>query len=144
MWQPAGMGGDGASPRERIQAWVAAYERAWRTPGTAALAELFAPHATYQTAPFEPPFRGLTAIAAMWEAGRDGADELFTMTGEVIAAEGATGVVRVEVVYGEPRPQTYRDLWVVVLGDDGRCVAFEEWPFWPSGSGGGFHAGPAG
>ena len=58
--------------RAGMHAWVALYERAWRTPGTELLAELFAPGATYQTAPFEEPFRGLPAIAAMWEAEREG------------------------------------------------------------------------
>ncbi len=43
--------------RAGVQAWVALYERAWRTPGTEVLAELFAPEATYQTAPFEEPFQ---------------------------------------------------------------------------------------
>ena len=49
--------------RAGMQAWVALYERAWRTPGTELLAEMFAPGATYQTAPFEEPVRGLPAIA---------------------------------------------------------------------------------
>jgi hypothetical protein len=53
------------------------------------------------------------------------------MTSEIIAVEGATAVVRVEVFYGDPVRQEYRDLWVVGFADDGRCVSFEEWPFWP-------------
>jgi signal transduction histidine kinase len=35
------------------------------------------------------------------------------------------------VGYGEPLRQEYRDLWIVTLDDDGRCTAFEEWPFAP-------------
>ena len=90
-----------------------AYERAWRTASTELLAQLFAPEATYQTAPFEEPFRGLPAIAAMWEPGRAGSDEVFTMHSEVVAVDGDTGVVRVEVRYGDPVEQHYRDLWVL-------------------------------
>ena len=41
------------------------------------------------------------------------------------------GVARIEVAYGEPLIRTYRDLWVVSLHPDGRCTAFEEWPFFP-------------
>jgi hypothetical protein len=115
---------------------VAAYERAWRTPGTAVLTDLFAPDAVYSTAPFEEPRRGLEAITAMWEHERAGYDEAFEMVAEAVAVEGGTGVARVEVRYGEPRPQLYRDLWVVELGADGRCTSFEEWPFWPPGSAG--------
>jgi SnoaL-like domain len=128
--------------RAGLRAWVELYERAWRTAGTDLLAELFAPEATHQTAPFEPPFRGRPAIAAMWEAGRDGPGEIFSMGSEVVAVEGDIGVARVEVRYGDPGRQLYRDLWVVRCDAAGRCVAFEEWPFWPKGTQGGWHEGP--
>ena len=121
--------------RERLADWVVRYEAAWRTPGTGALAELFTEDATYSTAPYEKPHRGLAAIRRMWEAERSGGEE-FTMESEVIAVEGHTGVVRVTVDYRRPREQQYRDLWVVRLDDEGRCSEFEEWPFWPPGSGG--------
>jgi hypothetical protein len=128
--------------RAGLLAWVAMYETAWRTPGTQLLAELFAPEASYRTAPFEEPYRGLAAIAAMWEAGRDSPDEVFTMSSEIVAVEQDTGVVRLEVRYGDPVEQTYLDLWVVRFDRGGRCLAFEEWPFWPPGASGGYHPGP--
>jgi uncharacterized protein (TIGR02246 family) len=128
--------------RERLNAWLRGYEAAWRTPGTAGLASLFAPDATYCTAPFEPPYRGLEQIAEMWEAGRDGPDEAFTLSTQVVAVEGSTGVVRVEARYAGPPPRHYRDLWIVRLDDDGLCTEFEEWPFWPAGTPGTFTPGP--
>ena len=39
--------------RDHVAAWLAAYEQAWRSPGTAALAGLFSPDATYQQAPYD-------------------------------------------------------------------------------------------
>jgi hypothetical protein len=131
---------DPAVDRTGLRAWVELYERAWRSPGTELLAELFAPEATYQTAPFEEPFCGLPAIAAMWEAGQG--DEVFTMRSEVVAVEGDVGVARVVVRYGDPVRQEYRDLWVVRFDSAGRCIALEEWPFWPKGTQGGWHEGP--
>jgi SnoaL-like domain len=128
--------------RDQLQAWIDAYERAWRTAGTDPLRELFADDAGYSTAPFEAPFRGLAAIAELWEAGRDGPDEEFTMTSEPVAVEGETGVARIEVRYGDDGTH-YRDIWIVRLDDSGRCVHFEEWPFWPPGTNGGWHSGPA-
>jgi uncharacterized protein (TIGR02246 family) len=128
--------------RHGVAAWMAMYERAWRSPGTDLLAELFTPDATYLTGPYERPIVGLEAIGRMWEAEREGPDEVFTMTAEVVAAEGDTAVARVEVAYGEPVRQEYRDLWVMRFDAGGRCVAFEEWPFWPPGSGGAVAAGP--
>ena len=110
---------------------MASYEGAWRTPGTAAVAALFAPEATYRTAPYEEPYRGLEAIERFWEAGREGPNEAFEMSNTPVAVEGDVGVVRLEVRYAGPPPREYRDLWVVELDQDGRCVAFEEWPFSP-------------
>ena len=117
--------------REGVAAWIAGYERAWRTPGTDPLAALFSPDATYLYDPYEEPVRGLDALRPWWEEGRDGPDEAFTMSSEVLAVDGDVAVARVEVSYGEPVRQEYRDLWVMRFDGDGRCAAFEEWPFWP-------------
>jgi ketosteroid isomerase-like protein len=117
--------------RRDLDAWVAAYERAWRTPGTEPLGELFAEDATYRMSPYAEPVRGLDAIGELWEREREGAGEAFEMSHEIVAVDGDTGVVRIEVHYGDPRPAEYRDLWVVKLDADGRCREFEEWPFWP-------------
>jgi hypothetical protein len=81
--------------------------------------------------PYEEPAVSLTEIAALWERERHGADEPFEMSYDIVAADGDTAVVRVEVTYGEPRPAEYRDLWIVRFAADGRCREFEEWPFWP-------------
>ena len=118
--------------RGRLTVWIEAYERAWRTPGTDALAELFTEDATYSTGPYENPHQGLAAIGRMWETERASADEEFEMTSEVVATEGDVAVARVEVRYGYPRRE-YRDLWIVRLDASGRCSHFEEWPFWPEG-----------
>jgi hypothetical protein len=117
--------------RADVEAWLAGYERAWRTAGTSSLGELFTRDATYQQSPYEEPLRGLSAIAAMWEQERDGPDEPFTMTCRVVAVDDRVAVVRVEVDYESGSPSEYQDLWVVRFASDGRCVAFEEWPFWP-------------
>ena len=121
---------------------MAAYEAAWRTPGTAPLAGLFTADATYRTAPFEPPFRGLDQIADMWEAGREGAEEAFSLWAEIVAVDGDTGVVRAEVEYEGPPPRRYRDVWIVRFNAAGLCTHFEEWPFWPPGSPGTYTPGP--
>ena len=110
---------------------MAGYERAWRTAGTEVLRDLFASEVTYRYDPYEEPVRGLEALGPWGEDSRDGPDEVFTMTSEVVAVDGDVAVVRAEVAYGDPVRQEYRDLWVVRFGPDGRCVAFEEWPFWP-------------
>jgi len=117
--------------RAAVNRWVADYETAWRTAGTDALADMFTDDASYRQAPYEEPVVGLDAIQRMWDRERAGPDEAFTLATEILAVDGATAVVRAEVRYGDPVRQEYRDLWVMRLGDDGRCDWFEEWPFWP-------------
>ena len=115
-----------------LMAWVAEYEHAWRTPGTDLLDRLFTEDATYLVTPYEPEVVGLPAIRVFWDDERDGPEEVFTMSAEPVACSGDTGVVRVQVRYGEPVVQEYLDLWVVRFGADGRAMRFEEWPFWPA------------
>jgi ketosteroid isomerase-like protein len=114
-----------------VEDWLAGYERAWRTPGTEQLSKLFAEDATYQLSPYEEPLAGLAAIAQMWEEEREGPDEVFAVSSAVVAVDGDTAVARVEVGYGDPLSREYRDMWVMRFSEDRRCVAFEEWPFWP-------------
>lgn len=116
---------------EAVRRWIGAYEAAWRAPGTAGLADVFTQDARYLHSPYEAPVAGLHAIGLMWEQDRDGPDEVFAMTTEIVAVDGPMAVVRAEVRYGDPVRQEYRDLWVLRLGDDGRCSWFEEWPYWP-------------
>ena len=117
--------------RDALHRWLDAYERAWRTASTEPLRALFTEDASYSSGPYDVPQQGLAAIQAFWDDAREGPDEVFTMSRETVAVEGDTGVVRVEVRYGDPVDQEYRDLWIVVLEADGRCSHFEEWPFFP-------------
>jgi hypothetical protein len=117
--------------REAVARWVDEYERAWRTAGTEALADLFAAHVSYRVSPWAAPIGGIDALAAFWEDGRDGHDEAFTMASEVVAVDGLVAVVRVSVDYVADEVNRWRDLWVLRFDEDGRCSGFEEWPFAP-------------
>jgi SnoaL-like protein len=120
-----------ALAREDVAAWLTGYERAWCTAGTAPLGELFTEGATYRMSPYEDAATGLAEIGALWERERQGPDEEFAMTHEIVAADGDTAVVKLEVQYGGPERLQYRDLWILRFAGDGRCREFEEWPFWP-------------
>jgi ketosteroid isomerase-like protein len=117
--------------RAAVNRWLAGYEAAWRAPGTDSLSGIFTADASYRQSPYEEPVAGLDAIRLMWDAERNGPSEVFTLATEIVAVDGPTAVVRAEVRYGDPVNQEYRDLWVMRLGDDGRCGWFEEWPFRP-------------
>ena len=128
--------------RRTVATWVEGYERAWRSPGTDQLAELFSPDVSYVPSPWAPAVNGLDELARFWEAGRDGPDEQFTLSSEVVALEGDTAVVRLSVDYLGPDTTRWRDLWVLEFAPDGRCARFEEWPFTPGQPDG--HEGDAG
>jgi ketosteroid isomerase-like protein len=119
------------SDRAGVRRWLAGYEAAWRAPGTERLAGLFTADATYLQSPYQQPVIGLAAIARMWEEEREGPGEVFTLTTGILAVDGPTAVARAEVIYGDPPRQEYRDLWIIQLGDDGRCTWLKEWPYWP-------------
>jgi hypothetical protein len=117
--------------RTAVHTWVQRYERAWRTPGTDEMQTLFTTDATYLHSPYEDPVVGVEAIGRMWDEDREGPNEVFTLSTDVVAVDNQTAVVRAEVRYGQPVRQEYRDLWILHLEDDGRCSWFEEWPYWP-------------
>jgi ketosteroid isomerase-like protein len=116
--------------RAAVRQWLADYEAAWRAPGTEDLARIFTADATYLQSPYEQPVTGLDAIRRMWDEEREGPDEVFSLATEILAVDGSVAVVRAEVHYGDP-VQEYRDLWILRIGEDGRCTWFEEWPYWP-------------
>ena len=78
--------------------------------------ELFTPDVAYLVSPWRPPIEGLAAVGDFWEAGRDGPDEAFTFTSEIVAVDGDTAVVRAEVEYTGPDTSRWRDLWAAGQG----------------------------
>jgi hypothetical protein len=113
-----------------VEDWIAGYERLWRTHGTDRLGELFTPEISYLPSPWAQAVSGLPALARFWEGERAGADEPFEMRSDLVAVDGNTAVVRVAVDYAATGSR-WRDVWIIEFADDGRCRAFEEWPFAP-------------
>lgn len=114
-----------------VQAWIDKYVSAWRSPGTAKLADLFTDDITYSPSPWKKPLHGLEEIKPFWEQARSGPEEVFDLGSEIVAIEGQTAVVRIAVEYANDKPSQWRDLWIIKLDDTGRCSSFEEWPFYP-------------
>ncbi len=115
--------------RDDVMRWVAGYEGSWRSGDPAMIERLFTEGARYRRSPYEPSITGHEAIRGFWLDDDEG--DVFTMTADPVAVEGLDAVVRVEVRYGEPVTQEYRDLWVLRFAADGRVEEFEEWAYWP-------------
>jgi len=110
--------------RDDVMRWVAGYEQAWRDGDLAAVERLFTDDARYRPSPYDESEVGHDAIKAFW---LDDEGEVFTVQAEPVAVEGRHAVVRVEVRYGDPVRQEYRDLWLLCFADDGRVEDYEEW-----------------
>ena len=109
-------------------AWVNGYLDGWRTEDVACVSRLFTKDVRYRTGPYEESLVGHPALEEFW---LDDADKSFTASAEPVAVDGPRAVVRVEVAYGDPVEQEYRDLWLLRFADDGRVDDFEEWAYWP-------------
>jgi ketosteroid isomerase-like protein len=114
--------------RDDVMRWVAGYEQAWRAGDVGAVAGLFTQDARYRRSPYERSEVGPAAIGAFWRADEG---ETFTVEAEPVAVEGRDAVVRLQVRYGDPVYEEYRDLWVLRFAADGRVEDFEEWAYWP-------------
>jgi len=116
--------------RDEVMQWVRGYEEGWRSEDRSAVERLFTEDAQYLRSPYASPLTGHAEIRDFWvDDDEDGS--VFTMVAEPVAVDGSTAVVRVEVRYGEPVTQEYRDLWVLRFVADGRVQHFEEWAYWP-------------
>jgi hypothetical protein len=111
-----------------VMRWVEAYERAWRAEDAEAVEQLFTADARYRASPYEESRVGHDAIKEFW---LDDAGEVFTVTAWPVAVEAMEAAVRVDVRYGDPVRQEYRDLWLLRFAADGRVADFEEWAYWP-------------
>ena len=114
--------------RDDVMRWVAEYERAWRGGDLDGVDRLFTEDARYRPSPYEDSEVGRAAIRSFW---LDDEGEVFTVGAEAVAVEGRAAVVRLEVRYGDPVRQEYRDLWLLRFAEDGRVEDFEEWAYWP-------------
>lgn len=71
---------------------------------------------------------GHAAIQAFW---LDDQEDLHGPGRAGRGRGGASRLSRLEVRYGDPARQEYRDLWVLRFAAGGRVEDFEEWAYWP-------------
>jgi hypothetical protein len=107
--------------------WIGGYERAWRDGDVEAVDALFTEDLAYRVSPYEESM----TRAALKDVWLDDDDEVFTANAWSVAVEGRNAAVRVDVAYGDPVRQEYRDVWLLRFAADGRVEDFEEWPYWP-------------
>ena len=108
---------------DRVTAWIDGYVRAWNSNDPADIGALFSEDAEYYTAPFRPPWRGREQVIQKWLEGKDEPGET-TFTWQPIAVTAEVAIIQGTTTYPA---QTYSNLWVMRLDEDGRCRQFTEW-----------------
>jgi ketosteroid isomerase-like protein len=118
-----------ATERAAVERWLAAYRLAWETDDPNDVADLFTEEATYSPWPFSKAWEGRDAIVARWIERGDSKNP-WTFDGEVLAAEGDTGVIQGLTTYpahDDEAEEAYSNIWVVRLASNGRARSFAEW-----------------
>jgi hypothetical protein len=104
----AGMSG---VERADVQRWVDAYERAWAVARNRSARRPVHGRRDVPRLTLGADHRGPPGHRPLLEAGRDGPDEPFTMSSEIVAvdAEAVTAVVRLAVDYHAEDRRRWRD-----------------------------------
>lgn len=115
--------------RDRVAAWLTAYQEAWSTYDRARIAGLFSEDASYRYHPYDDPIRGRDAIIESWLEDRD---EPGTYEGVyeplLVAGDGAvaTGTSTYRATDGSV-DKVYDNCFVLRFDEGGRCTEFTEW-----------------
>lgn len=110
---------------DEVTTWIQGYVRAWNSNRPDDIAALFTDDARYFTAPFRTPWRGTAEIVDGW-LGRKDEPGSSTFTWEPFLLTPDLAIITGETTYREP-PQTFSNLWIIRLREDGRCSEFTEW-----------------
>jgi hypothetical protein len=114
---------------ETFQQWLRAYGHAWESRDPRAACELFTEDATYQETPFVEPMQGREAIYRYWLQVPETQDEV-KFESEVLAVADGQGIARWRTAFvrvpGRVRVEL-DGIFLVRMGEDGRCREFREW-----------------
>jgi hypothetical protein len=110
---------------ERLDAWMDGYVLAWSTNDSDHISALFTPSAVYDPQTGDGEWDGLDEIIERWQEIDDREDNWDFEWRPVVETE-EVAVVAARVRYFDP-PASYRNLFVIRFGEDGRCDDFTEW-----------------
>ena len=115
---------------DELDCWLDAYGRAWERHDVDSFVALFREDAVYQWGPFSEPLRGHDQIRARAGlADSSQSDVRFRHEPLAITPDGR-GVCRWWVKLLLPEEAVVEEsegIFLVTVGDDGRCSYFQEW-----------------
>ena len=112
--------------RERIDAWLESYRRAWQQADTRAVLGLFTEDAGYRSHPLRPVHAGHDGIGAYWARATADQEDVRVRFGEPIVDGDRVAVEWWTTMRSEGGPVTLVGCLVLAFADDGRCRELRE------------------
>ena len=115
--------------RERLEAWLAAYGRAWERKDTEAFVDLFAPDVRYHWTPFQDPKRGREGVGEAFRAAVS-CQEAIEFNCTLRWVEGQEGLAHWWCSFDrvETGHRVRLDgIFEMMFDEAGRCEVFREW-----------------
>ena len=112
--------------RERTDAWLEGYRRAWEQADTPAVLELFTPDATYRSHPLHPAHTGHDGVAAYWDQACAGQADVRARFGDPIVDGDRVAVEWWTTMRSDGDPVSLVGCLLLSFAGDGRCQALRE------------------
>lgn len=115
---------------DRFKLWLDGFASAWRLGDADAIADLFAPGASYQDSPFSEPIEGVEAIRDYWVQGvrHSRGDAVFEADALATSEDAGLAHWRAEFTSEPAEHRVQLDgILMATLDAEGRCTDFREW-----------------
>jgi hypothetical protein len=112
--------------RERADAWIDGYRRAWEGADTPAVLGLFTTGATYRSHPLRPAHTGRDGIAAYWDQACAGQRDVRARFGDPVVDGDRVAVEWWTTMLADGDPVTLVGCLLLSFAGDGRCQALRE------------------
>jgi ketosteroid isomerase-like protein len=112
--------------RERVDAWLEGYRRAWEQADTPAVLGLFTADATYRSHPLRPAHTGHRGVADYWARATAGQRDVRVRFGDPIVDGDRAAAEWWTVMRADGTPVTLAGCLLLRLAPDGRCQALRE------------------
>jgi ketosteroid isomerase-like protein len=112
--------------RERVDAWLEGYRRAWEEADTPAAVGLFTEDAEYRSHPLQPPHTGHDGVAAYWSGVTADQDGVRVRFGDPIVDGDRVAVEWWTTMRAAGTPISLAGCLLLAFAPDGRCQALRE------------------
>jgi SnoaL-like domain len=112
--------------RQRVDAWLDGYRRAWEQADTPAVLGLFTADASYRSHPLRPAHTGHDGVAACWDRATADQQEVRVRFGDPVVDGDRVAVEWWTTMRVADDPTTLAGCLLLAFAADGRCRALRE------------------